>query len=108
MVVRTHLATKHTAQAQTSHQSFDGAAGHRNAFAIHLRPDLVSAIDLHVGVPDPLDVWDECVIVLGSGTPQGRIAHLGCVAPVTRRGNLQDLADRLDPVRIPVAVDVCL
>jgi hypothetical protein len=73
-----------------------------------LLPDLVSAIDLHVGVPDPLNVWDQSVIMVGSCTAQGWVAHLGCVAPVTRRGNLQNLADRLDPVRMPVAVDVCL
>ena len=33
---------------------------------------------------------------------------MGSVTPVTRRGNLQDLADRLDPVGIPVLVDVRL
>jgi hypothetical protein len=34
---------------------------------------------LHVGVPDPLNVWDQSVIMVGSSTAQGWVAHLGCV-----------------------------
>jgi len=46
--------------------------------------------------------------VLGPVTAQCRLAHLGSVTPVTRRGNLQNLADRLDPIGIAVLVNVRL
>ena len=33
-----------------------GAGRHADAFTIHLMPDLVGAVDLHVGLPDLLDL----------------------------------------------------
>ena len=94
------LATPLALQAQTLHQTFDCAARHRNAFAVQLPPDLVGPIDLEVGLPDPLDLRQQDPIALGAGA-----AQFGRAPPVGRRGDLQDLADRLDPVRLPVLVD---
>lgn len=91
------LATPLALQAQTLHQTFDCAARHRNAFAVQLPPDLVGPIDLEVGLPDPLDLRQQDPIALGAGA-----AQFGRAPPVGRRGDLQDLADRLDPVRLPV------
>jgi uncharacterized protein (DUF2237 family) len=51
-------------------------------FAVHLLPDLVGAVDLHVGLPDALDLgtkvssrWTRCAAQLG-------IALMGGVAPI--------------------------
>jgi len=68
------LATAHTAQGELAHQPLYGTAGHRDTFTIELFPDLVCPIDLHVGVPDPLDLRDKFVILLGPVTPQRRVA----------------------------------
>jgi hypothetical protein len=77
------------------HQQLDRAARHRDALPVHLPPDLV-------------DVGCQLLIMRGPLGTQGGVAHAGRVTSVTRRGNLQDLADRLDPVHIPMAVDVGL
>jgi len=45
------------------------------------------------------------VVPLGAGTALGRVALFGCVASVTRRGNLQDFADRLDSVGAAMLVN---
>ena len=58
----------HAAQAQAIHEALDGAAGHPDTFAVQLLPDLVGAVDLQVGLPDALDVRDQGVITLGTGT----------------------------------------
>ena len=42
-------------QAQTPHQTLDREACHLGALLVHLVPDLIYAIDLHVGLPDGLD-----------------------------------------------------
>jgi len=41
-----------------------------------LLPDLVGAIDLHVGLPDALDMRDQNIVTPASGTAQGGIAPL--------------------------------
>ena len=51
-----HLATAHTLQAQALHQSLDRAAGNGNALAVEPLPDLVCAVDPHVGLPDAFDM----------------------------------------------------
>ncbi len=47
-------------------------------------------------------------IALGSCAALCRIALLCGMTPVARRGNLQDFADRLDPVGIAVLIDKVL
>jgi hypothetical protein len=91
------LAAPRTLQALESHQPLDRAARHRHALAVQLPPDLASAIDLQVGSMDSLDLIDQDGIALGSLRHERRVAHPCRVAPVARRGNLQRLADRLDP-----------
>jgi hypothetical protein len=102
------LAMSYTAQAQSAHQSLDSAAGNSNSLSVHLFPHLVGSVDRHIGVPDPMDLRDKFVILLGPVTAQCWFAYLGCMAPVTRRGDLQNLANRLDPIGIAVLVDVRL
>jgi len=50
------LATHHATQTQSLHQPFDGATSYLDALPIHLFPDFVRAVDLHVGLPDTLDL----------------------------------------------------
>lgn len=52
-----------------------------------------------------LRVFGEQVIEGSPGTTPFRVALSGGMAPTGRRGNLQYLADRLDPAGIPVLVD---
>jgi hypothetical protein len=54
-----HLATPNTLQAQALHQPLDGATRNRYALSLHLLVDLVSSIDPHISLPDPLDLWLE-------------------------------------------------
>ena len=100
------LATAYTAQAELAHQPLPSTAGRRGTFTVELPPDLACPIDLHVGVPDRLDTRDKFVILLGPVTPQRRVAYLGCATPVTRWGNLQNFANRLDSRGVTVLVDV--
>src|SRR5690606_21358082 len=69
-------------------------------------PDFISTVNLQVGLPDAVDMGHQEVIPLGSFAAQLRIALTGRMAPVSRRGNLQYFADRLDPVSIPMLIDI--
>ena len=55
------LAAPDTLQAQALHQPLDRAARYRDALSPHLLADLVGAVDPHIGLPDPLDLWLEGV-----------------------------------------------
>ena len=57
-----HLAAPGTLQAEALHQPLDGAARYCDALAPHLLPDLVSSIDPHIGLPDPLNLRLEGVV----------------------------------------------
>lgn len=48
----------HPGQAPPAHQPLDRTAGHLDAFAVELTPDLAGAIDLQVGLPDLFDPAD--------------------------------------------------
>jgi hypothetical protein len=100
-----HLAAPHAAQTQSAHQAFDGTACHLNAFPLQLPPDLVGAIHLKVGQPDALNVRNQTCIPARPGAQQRGIALSGGMAPVSGRGDLQQLADRLDPETLTVLVD---
>ncbi len=65
---RSHLLAPNRAlQAHTAHQTFNGATGYAGAFAVHLHPDLICAIDLHVGVPHAFDMRHQLSIALRTG-----------------------------------------
>ncbi len=99
------LAANRATQTLQFHQSRNRTACHRNTFPIHLLPDLRHAIDLHVGLPDALDLGLQNLIAFGAGAAFGRIAKLRSMASVARRGNPQDLADRLDPEGVAMLID---
>src|SRR5471032_1214067 len=99
------FAPHHITQAGAAHQTLDGATGGLDAFATQLAPDLFCTINLHIGLPDALDLQGQHLVALGASTSQSRIAPLRGVTPVAGRGNLQDFANRLDPIRLAVLVD---
>jgi hypothetical protein len=87
------------------HQALDRATCDRNAFSVHLLPDFICPIDLHVALSDALDLGLQERIAFGSRTQPRRIAQLCSVAPIARRGNPQDCADRLDPEGAAMLID---
>ncbi len=65
------FASNDTTQAQSAHQSLDGTVRHRDAFAVHLHPYLVGAIDLHVGLPHTLYLRCHGIIAFDAVAAQG-------------------------------------
>ena len=102
------LAPAGTLQSLASHQALDGTPRHRDALAVELEPDLVSAIDLHVGLPHPVYLRHQDRIALDTARTQFRAALARGMVPVGRWGDLQNTADRLDPKLLPVLIDEVL
>ena len=50
------FATARALQAQLTHEPLDGAAGHRDPFAVQLPPDLADALDAKVLGMDAADL----------------------------------------------------
>ena len=99
------LASHDPAQSRTAHEPLDRAAGYRDAFALELLPDLVGSVDLQVIVPDPLDVHHQCLVTPCPGATPSGVTLLGGITPVSRWGDLEHLADRLDPHRLAILVN---
>ena len=81
------------------HEPFDRAASHRDTLSVQLLADFIRSVDTHVGLPDTLDLGPQAFITYGTSAAARRTAKLRSMAPVARRSNPQDLADRLDPRR---------
>ena len=99
------FATHGAAQPETAHQSFHRTACHRDTLALQLSPDLISAVDTQIGVPDPLDVRDQLRITPGASRLQSWISSASRMTPITGRGDLQHSTDRLDPETIAILVN---
>jgi hypothetical protein len=56
-------------------------------------------------LPDTLDLGPQMFIAYRTSAAARRIAKLCSMAPVARRGNPQDLADRLDPEGVAMLID---
>jgi len=63
------LASHHATQPEPAHQPFDRASRCCCAFTRQLPPDLVGPVDLHVGLPDALDLRRQNVVPLGPFAP---------------------------------------
>src|SRR3546814_1888343 len=87
------------------HQALVRAPRHRHPVPRQLPPDLVRPVDLYIGPPDPLDRRHQQFIAFGTGAAPMRLAPKGCMPAISRRGDLQDLADRLDPESTAMFVD---
>jgi hypothetical protein len=76
------LASHHAAQTQLLHQPFDRAARHRDTLPVHLLPDFIRAVDLHVGLPHTLDLRPQTFIADCANRPPRRITKLRGMASV--------------------------
>src|SRR5262245_10961933 len=83
----------------------DAAAGNVVAFPVHLPPDLAHTVDAEVLLEHPPNLWRQAVIPLRPCRQPGWIGAPGDMLMVSRRGDRQHPADRLDPVRITLFVD---
>ena len=99
------LAPDRPLQAHLLHQPRNRAAGGIEAFALQLPPDFANAVHREVLLEDPPDFDLQGSITLGSCRKLGGITPLDQMIVVGGRGNRQNSADRLDPVRLPVIVD---
>ena len=73
--------------------------------APQLPPDLAHAIDLEVVIENSAYLGLQGDVTLGSRRSLGRISTPGDMSVIGRRGDRQDFADRLDPMRLAVIVD---
>ncbi len=92
-------------QAHPPHQAFHRAAGHRDAVAAELPPDLAGAVDPEVGLMRPPDLLHDRRVFPSPRRPPRRVGTPGDMSVAGRRGDRQHPADRLDPVRVPVIAD---
>ncbi|MCX5233329.1 hypothetical protein OHA35_44475 [Streptomyces sp. NBC_00233] len=92
----------------SSHQAFDGAAGHCLSLPVQLAPDLPGPIDTVVGLEGFADQLLQAGVAHGSGGRRGLAFTVGVVGG---RGDLavvlgERSADRLDAAEaVPVLVD---
>jgi hypothetical protein len=100
-LTNTGSAPHRAAHAHVPHQAFHGAAGHPDAFAVELGPDLRCPVHAEVLGVHPGDVGLELLVPHHPGRHGPALG-----GPVRRRGELQRGADRLDPEAVPVSVDV--
>ena len=70
-----------------------------------LTPHFSDAVEAVAHLPNPLNLTREKCISLGSFRTKFWLTTLAHMAVVSRRGDWQNLANRLDPVRIAVLVD---
>ena len=92
-------------EAHLPHQPLHGAACDGEPFPPQLPPDLAHAVDGEVLRKDAGDLGLQLQVAPGPCRQLGGIAPLGYVLAIGRRGDRQYLADRLDPVDLPVIVD---
>src|SRR5690606_2235732 len=89
------LAAHDAFDADHAHEALDRAAGDLDALAAELLVDLASAVDLVVGHVHAQDLALEPLVALGAGgglPPRRRV--------VRRRGEAQNLADRLNSTEL--------
>ena len=99
------LAADDALQTQLTHEPFHGATRNVDALPHQLAPDLAHAIDLEVLGKDACNLRPQHLVPLSPTRPPSGIAALGAVYVVRRRGDRQDLADRLDPIDVAMIVN---
>jgi hypothetical protein len=99
------LAAHGALQAHGSHQARHGAAGDCDPLSAELPPDLAHAIDPEVLLEHAPDLGFQGLVALGSRRSLPRINPSPNMGVIRRRSDRQDLADRLDPVNVPMMVD---
>ena len=97
------LAPNDALQSHGFHQAGDGAARHILALPLQLPPDLARPVDMEVLLEHPAHLALQHAV---KPRPQlTGIDPLGGVVMIGRWGDRQNLADRLDPMRLAMIVD---
>nr|UCK92300.1 hypothetical protein [Raoultella planticola] len=102
------LASNNAPQPKPLHQPLHGTARNVDSLAPQLPPDLAYPVDLVVVVPHALHLGYQYLVGLHPLRSQLRIGLPGRMRVVRRRGDLQHLADRLDPVNVSLLIDESL
>ncbi len=90
VVVRGRGPAHDAAQPRSTHQALDGAARHRDVFAIELLPHLLAAVHpTKAGLPHPTNLHRELGIPVTPRTLPRRVALLPLVRVVGGRGDRQ-------------------
>jgi len=92
-------------QAHRAHQARHGAASDRGPFPQKLSPHLPDAIDAEVLLVHAPDLGPQSDIAPGPCRQLARIGAPCGMGVIRRRGDRQNAADRLDPVKDAVLVD---
>jgi hypothetical protein len=92
-------------QTHAAHQAGDRASRDVFAFSLQLSPHFAHSIDLEVVVEHAPDLPAQNGVAPNASRSRFGIAPTRDMFVVARRGDRQDLADRLDPVDLAVLVD---
>ncbi|MMZ57435.1 hypothetical protein D3C81_787600 [compost metagenome] len=89
---------KNSGQTHSLHQSRDGASGHAEALTLQLPPDFTDAIDAVVFVIHSLYFRFQLVVTVVTLTTFLRMLAVFTAPVVRRRGDIQLMTYRSDPV----------
>ncbi len=98
------IAADNALNTQILHQPGDCATGDIEAFPIQLMPNLAHPVDPPVRLAHALDLGPQRRVPPGTIRQPGRIGPLRQVVIIGGWGDRQNLADRLDPVLLPMIV----
>jgi hypothetical protein len=76
------LAASGALNAEATHQAFDRAARDGLLLAVQLTPYLISAVDLHVLLPNPVNLRHQGCIAFDAYAQQCWIPLLGDISPI--------------------------
>lgn len=99
------LAANDAGKAYLLHQARHRAARDVVSLALHLSPHLAHAVNLEVLVEDTLDLRHQDLVSLGARRRRLRLLPATHVLVVGGRGDLDTVADRLDPVDVSIRID---
>ena len=99
------LAPHGSPKTHVPHQPCDRASSSAEAFPPQLTPDLAHAIDAEVLLEYAPDLDLQIGVAAKPVGQTGGIASPGEMGMISRRGDRQNLADRLDPVGLTMIVD---
>jgi hypothetical protein len=77
--VRTTLPRLIPCRPLAFHEPLDRAASYIVTFTVQLSPDFVSAVDLHIGLPNPFNFRIQHVLTFGASAMQCSIPLLGSI-----------------------------
>ena len=99
------LATDYPRQAHIPHQPLDGTSGYGEPFPRHLPPNLAHAVNGEVLGEHARDLRLERQVTSCSRRQAQWIQSLCDMLVIGGWGDRQDIADRLDPMKLTVIID---